>query len=199
MATFRPLTLAALILAAPVLAQGSFGSPGYQFLQAVKDSKNDDVIAALDKPGQRIVDTRDANTGEAALHITVKRGDVAYTTFLLQKGADPNIRDGKGVTPLMLAADLGQDDVVPVLLLVKANPNIANSSGETPLIRAVQRRYVALARELVAAGADPDQRDIIAGLSARDYVQRDGRSPSLIKLMTDTPKRTKAPVAGPKL
>ena len=199
MAPLRPLTLLALALAAPVLAQGSFGSPGYQFLQAVKDSKNDDVIAALDKPGQRIVDTRDPTSGEAALHITVRRGDVPYTTFLLQTGADPNIRDGKGATPLMLAADLGQDDVVPVLLLARANPNIGNAAGETPLIRAVQRRDVALARQLVAADADPDQRDIIAGLSARDYVQRDGRSPPLAKLMADTPKKNHAPVSGPKL
>ena len=74
----RAAAVAALAFAAPLAAQ--FGSPGYQFLQAIKESKNDDVIAALDKPGQRIVDTRDPASGEAALHITVKRGDVAYTT-----------------------------------------------------------------------------------------------------------------------
>ena len=197
MALPRFVALAALVLTVPAAAQ--FGSEGYQFLQAVKESKNDDVIKALDKPGQHIVDTRDVNTGEAALHITVRRGDVPYTTFLLQKGADPNVRDGKGTTPLMLAADTGQDDVVEVLLLARANPNLANAAGETPLIRATQRRDLALARELLANGADADQRDIIAGLSARDYAMRDGRSPALVKLFADTPKRSRAPVAGPRL
>lgn len=187
----------ALLLATPAAAQ--FQSDSYKFLQAVKEAKNDDVIAALNKPGQTVVNTKDRTTGEAALHITVKRGDVPYTTFLLQKGGDPNIRDGRNNTPLMLAVDTGQSDIVPVLLQFKANPNLGNASGETPLIRAVQRRDVALVRVLLAAKADPDQRDIIAGLSARDYAQRDTRAPVVTKLLADAPKQAKAPVSGPKL
>lgn len=193
----RRLLLAALLLAAPAAAQ--FQSDTYKFLQAVRESKNNEVIAALDKPGQTLVNTKDRTTGEAALHITVKRGDIAYTTFLLQKGADPNIRDGKNATPMMVAVDAGQDDVVPVLLQFKANPNLGNSSGETPLIRAVQRRDLALVRTLLAAKANPDQRDIIAGLSARDYAQRDNRSPAIAKLLADTPKQGGAAVSGPRL
>jgi uncharacterized protein len=194
----RLLAFAALALAGPAAAQ-SFGSEAYKFLQAIKESKNDDVITALDKPGQTIINTRDPSSGEAALHITVRRGDVPYTTFLLQKGADPNIRDGKNNTPLMVAADTGQDDVVPVLLLAQANPNLANAAGETPLIRAVQRRDVSLIRTLLAAKADPDQRDILAGLSARDYAQRDTRTPALAKLFAEAPKQTRPAVAGPRL
>lgn len=193
----RRLFLAALLLAAPVAAQ--YQSDSYKFLQAVKDAKNDDVIAALNKPGQTVVNTKDRTTGEAALHITVKRGDIPYTTFLLQKGGDPNIRDGRNNTPLMLAVDTGQADVVPVLLQFKANPNLGNASGETPLIRAVQRRDLALVRVLLAAKSDPDQRDIIAGLSARDYAQRDTRAPAVTKLLADAPRQAKAAVSGPKL
>lgn len=193
----RRLLLVALLLAAPAAAQ--FQSDTYKFLQAVRESKNNEVIESLDKPGQTLVNTKDRTTGEAALHITVKRGDIAYTTFLLQKGADPNIRDGKNATPMMAAVDAGQDDVVPVLLQFKANPNLGNSSGETPLIRAVQRRDLALVRTLLAAKANPDQRDIIAGLSARDYAQRDNRSPAIAKLLADTPKQGGAAVSGPKL
>lgn len=193
----RTIALAALLLAAPVAAQ--FQSESYKFLQAIRDAKNDEVITALNKPGQTMVNTRDHSTGEAALHITVRRGDVPYTTFLLQKGADPNIRDGKNNTPLMVAAEAGQDDVVPVLLLARANPNLGNAAGETPLIRAVQRRDLPLVRTLLTAKADPDQRDIIAGLSARDYALRDARNPALTKLFADTPKLVKPAVSGPKL
>ncbi|WP_174278214.1 ankyrin repeat domain-containing protein [Sphingomonas bacterium] len=193
----RPALLALTLLAAPAAAQ--FQSDSYKFLQAVRDAKNNDVIEALNKPGQTVVNTRDKTTGEAALHITVRRGDVPYTTFLLQKGADPNIRDGRNNTPLMIAAELGQDDVVPVLLLALANPNLGNQAGETPLIRAVQRRDLALIRTLLGAKADPDQRDIIAGLSARDYAVRDTRYPALAKIFADTPKVAKPAVSGPKL
>lgn len=189
--------LAALLLAAPATAQ--FQSESYKFLQAIKESKNNEVVEALNKPGQQIVNTKDRTTGEAALHITAKRGDVAYTTFLLQKGGDPNIRDGRNNTPLMVAADAGQEEIVPVLLQFKASPNLANASGETPLIRAVQRRDLAMVRTLLAAKADPDQRDIIAGLSARDYAQRDGRVPAITKLLTDAPRQSRGAVSGPKL
>lgn len=187
----------ALLLATPAL--GQFQSESYKFLQAVRDSKNDDVITALNKPGTTVVNTRDRTTGEAALHITVKRGDVPYTTFLLQKGADANIRDGKGNTPMIVAVRSGHGELVPLLMLGRANPNLANGAGETPLILAVQMRDIAAVRELLNAKADPDQRDNIAGLSARDYAQRDTRAPLIAKLLADTPKVERKGVAGPKL
>ena len=191
------IALIALLLAAPAAAQ--YQSDTYKFLQAVRDSKNNEVIEALNKPGSTVVNTRDRSTGEAALHITAKRGDVPYVSFLLQKGADANIRDGRNATPLMTAVEAGQAEVVTVLLDNKANPNLANASGETPLIRAVQRRDLPLVRTLLAAKANPDQKDIIAGLSARDYAQRDTRAPAIAKLLADTPRQGQAAVAGPKL
>jgi ankyrin repeat protein len=185
------------VLAAPAAAQ--FQSEGYKFLQAVRDAKTNEVVTTLNKPGTTVVNTRDVTSGEAALHITARRGDVAYTTFLLQKGADPNIRDGKGSTPMLTAIDSGHGDMASLLILGRANVNLANSSGETPLIRAVQRRDLALVRVLLAANADPDQRDVIAGLSARDYAARDTRSPAISKVLADAPKATKRAVSGPKL
>ena len=45
---------------------------------------------------------------------------------------------------------------------------------------------------------DPDQPDNIAGLTARDYAQQDARNTAIAKLFADTPKKTRAAVAGPK-
>ena len=194
---FPAVCCAAVLLAAPAGAQ--FQSDTYKFLQAVRDAKNNEVIEALNKPGSTVVNTKDRTSGEAALHITARRGDIPYVTFLLQKGADPNIRDGKNATPMLVAIDAGQDQVVPVLLQFNANPNLGNASGETPLIRAVQRRDLPLVRTLLAAKADPDQRDIIAGLSARDYAQRDTRAPAVAKVLADAPKQSRGAVSGPRL
>ena len=192
-----PFFLAALLLvAAPAVAQIS-GSPGYKFLEAVRGAKGDEVIATLAKPGQTIINTR-GETGEGALHIVVKRGDATYLRYLLQMGADPNLRDDKGTTPLLLAVTEGQGDLITILTDGKANPNIANSAGETPLIRAVQRRDVAMVRELLAAGGDPDQTDVIAGQSARDYATRDPRNTMIARILADTPKKPRRSVAGPK-
>ena len=195
--TFIPAALALLL--AGTAASAQFQSDGYKFLDAIRNGKNDDVIGMVEKPGSRIVDTRDRTSGEGALHIVVRRGDQSYLVYLLTHGADPDLRDDKGDSPLLLAAMLGQETMVRPLLAARANPNLGNASGETPLILAVQRRDTQMVRELVAGGANPDQRDVIAGLSAREYAQRDTRSPALAKLLDDAPAKPKAGVAGPKL
>ncbi len=198
----RRLILPALLVPAllgttlPVAAQQQ--SQGYKFLEAVKSAKGEEVIKILDQPGQTIVNARDVTTGEGALHIVIKRGDETYLRYLLSRGADPNLRDGRGDTPLLLAVQYGQNGMVDVLTGAKANPNLGNGGGETPLIRAVQKRDLALVRALLAAGANPDQTDNVAGMSARDYAHADARSPAIAKLIDEKPKRAPRAVAGPK-
>ncbi|WP_425229054.1 ankyrin repeat domain-containing protein [Sphingomonas sp.] len=187
---------AALLLAAPAGAQ--FQSEGYKFLQAVREAKSNDVIAALSRPGSVIVNTRDRSTGETALHITVRRGDLPYTSFLLAKGADANVRDGHGITPMLAAIQEGHGDLVPLLVAGHANPNLGSSSGVTPIILATQLRQVETVRSLIAANANPDQRDY-NGMSARDYATRDPRASAIARLFADAPQVTHAPVAGPRL
>ncbi len=186
----------ALGMAAPAVAQGQ--SEGYKFLSAVRDAKNNEVLEMLGRPGSNIINTHDVTNGEGALHIVIKRGDEVYLRFLLQKGADANLRDGKGNTPLLLAVTLGQTGMIPILTAAGANPNLGNSAGETPLIRAVQRRDVGMIRVLLNENADPDQADIIAGMSARDYAKQDGRNPVVSKLLADAPKKVRKAVSGPK-
>ena len=193
----RHLLLPALILAAlPAAAQQQ--SQGYKFLDAVKNAKGDEVIKILDQPGQTIVNARDVTSGEGALHIVIKRGDMTYLRYLLSRGADPNLRDGQGETPMLLAVQYGQPGMVDILVAAKANANLGNGGGETPLIRAVQKRDLGLVRTLLAAGANPDQTDNVAGMSARDYAKADARSPAIMKLIDDKPQRATRAVAGPK-
>ena len=189
--------LALLVLTVPAAAQQQ--SQGYKFLEAVKKADGQAVTDMLDRPGQTIVNTRDVTSGEGALHIVVKRGDATYLRFLLSRGADPNLRDARGETPLLLAIQFGQPGLVEILTQAKANVNLGGTGGETPLIRAVQRRDLELARTLIAAGADPDQTDNVAGMSARDYAKADPRASAIAKLLDETPKKVRRAVAGPKL
>jgi ankyrin repeat protein len=188
----------AVMIAAPAVAQLG-QSQGYKFLQAVKDSKNDEVIAFLDKPGATVVNTRDVVSGEGALHIVTRRGDLAYFTYLLSKGADANLRDGKGETALLIAARLGRGELISVLIKGGANPNLGNASGETALIIAVQRRDQPMVRELLDLGGDPDQADRLQGFSARDYAHQDTRSPAIATMIDATQKKVRRAVSGPKL
>lgn len=194
----RKLLLLVALFAAPLGAQ-MMQSKGYKFLQAVKDAKGQEVVDMLDEPGQTIINTRDVTSGEGALHIVVKRGDSTYLRYLLSRGADPNLRDARGNTPLLLAVQFGQTDAIDALTNARANPNLANAGGETPLIRAVQKRDLAMVRVLLTAKANPDQTDNVAGMSARDYAHADDRSPAIAKLIDETPKGSVKAAAGPRL
>ncbi|WP_375288176.1 ankyrin repeat domain-containing protein [Sphingomonas sp.] len=196
----RNLLLPTLVFASLITpASAQIGqSKGYKFLEAVKSAKGQEVIDMLDEPGQTIINTKDISSGEGALHIVVKRQDLTYLKYLLSRGADANLRDARGNTPLLLAVQYGQVDMIPVLTNARANPNLANASGETPLIRAVQKRDLALVRALLAVKANPDQTDNVAGMSARDYAHADDRSPAIAKLIDETPKSAAKAVAGPR-
>lgn len=158
----------AFALAAPAAAQ--FQSEGYQFLEAVKDREGDKATDMLSKPGTQIVNSRDLTSGDTGLHIVVARSDLLWIRFLLQRGADPNIRNKKGMTPLQLATAMGFTDGVEALIKGGASINVADQTGETPLIAAVHARNVPLVRLLLAKGADPDRNDN-SGRSARDYME----------------------------
>ena len=199
-AALRTGIAAGLMLAAAAPAAAQLGqSPSYKFLEAVRNARGEEVTAILDTPGQTIINTRDPSSGEGALHIVVRRGDMLYLRYLLGKGADMNLRDARGNTPLMLAVEAGQPAIVEQLLAVKANPNLANAGGETPLIRAVQRRDLNLVRMLLTGKANPDQTDSVAGMSARDYAKADRRTPAIAKLIDETPQASARAVAGPGL
>ena len=157
---------AALALATPVAAQRM--SEGFEFLKAVKDHNGAKATAALDKPGSTVVNARDVSTGESALHLVVARRDATWLRFLIAKGANPNLVDREGVSPLQIAANLGWNEGVPLLVKAGAQVDLPNSAGETPLISAVHRRDAELVRALLAAGANPDRNDN-SGRSARDY------------------------------
>lgn len=151
-----------------VPAAGQMFSDGYEFLKAVKDRDGDAVTDALNEPGTTIINTRDIASGETALHIVTQRRDTVWIRFLTRHGANPNIRDKKGVTPIQIAVQLGLIDGVEALIKAGAHVNVTDSSGETPLIAAVHRRDVGLVRLLLANKANPDHSDN-SGRTARDY------------------------------
>ena len=192
-------TVAALAVMVAPGAEAQRFSEGYRYLEAVRKADGAELTKILNNPSSRIVDAR-SDAGEGALHIVAKRSDSTYLNFLLARGANPNLQDGQGDTPMMTALLNGFVPGVELLLQRKANVNLGNNRGETPLIRAVQLRNLEAVRLLLANGADPDQTDNVAGMSARDYAKVDTRAPAVSKMLADAPKlQARRAVAGPKL
>jgi ankyrin repeat protein len=187
-----------LAMAAPLAAQTY--SDGYKFLQAVEKQDVTKVNELLAEPGTTVVNSRDLSSGRSALHITVARRDKVWLSFLLGKGANPNIQDNNRITPLMLASQNGFVDGIELLISRGAEVDRSNETGETPLILAVHRRDAAMIRVLLAAGADPERTDN-SGRSARDYAQLDRSSTVLAEFtrhdQNPTGRRAAAGTYGP--
>jgi uncharacterized protein len=187
--------LSLAMAAAPAAAQKF--SDSYTFLKSVKERDGAEVQRLLASPSSTVINTRESSTGESALHIVARGRDLNWLTFLLGKGARPDIQDRNGTTPLAIAAQLGWVEGAEMLLRGRAAVDLPNSRGETPLILAVQKRDAAMVRLLLSKGANPKRTDSAAGYSALDYARQDPRAATVLKMLeTAKPARE---TAGPKL
>ena len=187
----------AILLATPAVPQFT---DSYNFLKWIKDRRAEGKKAMdlMSKPGTVIIDTRDNSSGETALHIVTRDRDLEWVNFLLARGAKPDVKDAQGDTPLMVAARIRFPEGAQALIKRRALVDLANGGGETPLIIAVQLRDPAMTRLLLNAGANPDKKDNLAGLSARDYAKRDNRATVILKIF-DEPRAKAAVTSGPRL
>ena len=85
----------------------------------------------------------------------VKEGDVATVRHLIESGADVNVAEGDGMTPLHWAAGRGDVEVTQLLLEVGADVAVGTRIGTyTPLHLAVRGGHTAVSKLLIEAGAD---------------------------------------------
>lgn len=107
--------------------------------------------------------------GETPLHLAAIKGDVATVTELLDQGADPNLKDNAGWTPLHEACNLGHQGVVEVL--VERGGVLLNTPGyknDSPLHDAVRNGHTGIAMLLLQHGASQSVLNMF-GLRPVDY------------------------------
>ena len=192
------LALALAIAPLPLAAQGLGinASDGEAFLSAVKDGDTNKAIELAEQPGSRVANYR-GYKGDTALHIVTRKRELDWVGFLLNKGADPNIGDTNGDTPLTIAAGIGFEEAAAYMLAKGAKVDSINRRGETALAIAVQQRQPRVVELLLKAGANPDKPDRVSGYTPREYAKRDTRNPQLLKLIETIKPTSKKGVAGP--
>ncbi len=97
------------------------------------------------------------------LLFAVKMSNLEAVRLLLAAGADPNVRDDEGYSPLRVCADKGYLEMARLLLLCGATKGIDEWGGEramTALGLAVRGIHIEMVKLLLAHGADPQGRDV---------------------------------------
>ncbi len=94
-----------------------------------------------------------------ALSIAARQGHAALVSILLEAGADPDVADSEGWTPLRASAWGGHASTVQVLLERGAQVDACDSEGRTALRAAAWAGHEEVVRALLNAGAQVDGED----------------------------------------
>ena len=97
--------------------------------------------------------------GGDPLHIATIHGNIKrMRNLIVKQGVDVDlVKLGDGVTPLIIASILGNEDAVDLLLELDANVNHMSKNGITPLIAASTMGHSNIVKKLLVAEAEPDK------------------------------------------
>jgi ankyrin repeat protein len=109
------------------------------------------MTAMLVALGVGILAAQGASPSEA-YYQAIRANDLARLQALLEQAGSPNVKDERGVTPLMYAATVGSVDAMKLLLDAGADPNLLNNSGSTALMWSATE--IEKVRLLLDRGAD---------------------------------------------
>ncbi len=109
------------------------------------------------------ISTEDINAtqpdGMSALFWAVYYEEANMVSLLLDAGADANVQNRYGLTPLIQSAIAGNGEIISMLLDAGADANARTLQGDTALMNAAKAGTVQGVRALIDAGADVEARD----------------------------------------
>ena len=154
-----------------------------EFVKAAQNGDLNEVkrLFALN-PG--IINELDREHDTAIMKACRDCNNINVVVFLLENGANINIRDTIDQTPLIIAAFNGCRDIVKMLLDAGANIEHKNDQGENALISAVQEGHIDTVKLLLDAGADVNQSNT-DGETALDLAIRLRQKKELIELLRE--------------
>ena len=93
------------------------------------------------------------NVGEAPLHAACRNRNNVVCSKLLEKNADPNLKDREGTPPLLLFFQNGMNELIPLLLSNGAKVDAVNANGDSCLHLACAANNTLVCDTLLHCGA----------------------------------------------
>ena len=91
---------------------------------------------------------------DSSLLQAVKDGNPTAVDILVFAGGDPNTSQVKGITPLMIASNNNNQELVQLILTFSVNINATSKSGLTAIYKASRHGHTDVVALLLEAGAD---------------------------------------------
>lgn len=165
--TYSRTNIVSLIIYLILFDLHAYAVTGDEFIQAARTGDIDTVNSYIENKGN--VNFKDFKGQTALLHATFF-GHINIIRLLIAAGADLEVRDKEGRTPLLYALANQEIDEFHNLFYnlsflfinAGANVNICDKDGKTPLHYSANSYYANsyyLVTELLAAGADPNMYD----------------------------------------
>ncbi|MFT6332224.1 MAG: ankyrin repeat protein [Lentimonas sp.] len=113
---------------------------------------NEDLRAVefFSRYGSEVIDQQNIG-GAAALHLAARGNNIQIAKNLIKGGANVNISDNEGWTPLMRAALSNNSDLIKILLKKSADPRKMNSMGETAIIHSSSAECLSCLNEIFSS------------------------------------------------
>jgi ankyrin repeat protein len=160
------------------------GSDAIEQLMSACSRGNTELAGQLVRQGANV--NGRGKAGDTPLTDAVRMNRAAVVRFLLDNGADPNLADGLGDPPLLIAAKTWKKvDMLKLLLEKGADPNVGGQLENTPLIETARWGGTELVTLLLAHGADVNKRGGLetTPLIAACTTRMAGRTPTVKALL----------------
>ncbi|XP_017287874.2 ankyrin repeat and EF-hand domain-containing protein 1a [Kryptolebias marmoratus] len=102
----------------------------YRLLQCVHEGDRRRIEEMVNLGVENLINLTEPRDGTGVLHVAVSANDLDLVSFLLANDAHPNVRDRRGRTPVMLAAELGNDAIVTLLTQKQADLKLLDAEGK---------------------------------------------------------------------
>jgi len=122
--------------------------------QEQRMQSSDPLLEPLPAPGTEEHEERSKEALFVGIFDAARHNKHTQVSEMLLRGADPDMRDEHGNTPLIIAVQNGNKKISKALLRRGANVNFQNHQGNTALHYAYKFGYTSLGQYLLSKGAD---------------------------------------------